>query len=59
MSTQPDGYLEGPAALVAIAYSALRTGDRTTEREARRELRNRYGIDLTIRREPREVASDE
>jgi len=55
VTTQASGYLESPAALVAIAYAAQRTGDRTTEREARRELRERYGIDLSIRNKRPEV----
>jgi hypothetical protein len=38
------------ATLIAIVRAAYLTGDRALERTTRRELRERYGIDLTIRR---------
>jgi hypothetical protein len=41
------------AALVAIVRAAHLAGDRSLERTARRELRDRYGVDLSIRRSPR------
>lgn len=41
---------DDPATLVAIALAAHRSGDRDLLREARRELRQRHGIDLSFRR---------
>jgi hypothetical protein len=49
-------YPDGAAALVVIARAARIAGDRTLERSARRELAERYGIDLTFRRRVPNVA---
>jgi hypothetical protein len=43
---------ESLAALVAIARAAHISGDRSLARAARRELLDRYGIDLSFRRLP-------
>jgi hypothetical protein len=51
-STLERDYPDGAAALVVIARAARISGDKTLERAARRELTERYGIDLTFRREP-------
>jgi hypothetical protein len=40
-----------PPALLAIARAARQVGDRDLERAARRLLRERYGIDISFRRE--------
>ena len=42
-------FLKSPAALVAIAYAAHRTGDSTLEVMATEELRDRFGIELRYR----------
>lgn len=44
-------YPDGAAALVVIARAARLAQDKTLERAARRELGERYGIDLSFRRE--------
>lgn len=44
-------YPDGAAALVVIARAARIAGDKTLERAARRELAEKYAIDLTFRRE--------
>jgi hypothetical protein len=51
-STLERDYPDGAAALVVIARAARMAGDKTLERAARRELIERYGIDLTFRKEP-------
>jgi hypothetical protein len=43
-------YPDGAAALVVIARAARIAGDKTLERAARRELIEKYGIELTFRR---------
>jgi hypothetical protein len=48
--------LEGPPSLLAIMRAARALGDRQLERVARRELSERYGIEVTIRRESEEGA---
>ena len=42
---------DSPAALVAIARAARLAGDRDLERTARQQLSERFGIDLTFRRQ--------
>jgi hypothetical protein len=49
---------ESPPALVAIANAAHLAGDRSLERAARRELLERYGIEVKFRRD-REVCREE
>jgi 8-oxo-dGTP pyrophosphatase MutT (NUDIX family) len=44
-------YPDGAAALVVIARAARIAGDKTLARAARRELAEKYGIDLSFRRE--------
>jgi len=54
MSSEPTlerDYADGAAALVVIARAARVAGDKALERAARRELSEKYGIDLTFRRE--------
>lgn len=41
-------YADSPAALVAIARAAKLAGDRDLERAARRELKERFGIELKL-----------
>ncbi len=45
-------YPDGAAALVVIARAARIAKDKTLERAARRELVEKYGIDLSFRQEP-------
>jgi 8-oxo-dGTP pyrophosphatase MutT (NUDIX family) len=45
-------YPDGAAALVVIARAARASGDKTLERAARRELVEKYGIDLAFRKRP-------
>lgn len=47
-------YPDGAAALVVIARAARISGDKTLERAARRELVEKYGIDLSFRKQPAE-----
>lgn len=42
-------YPDGAAALVVIARAARIAGDKTLARAARRELAEKYGIDLSFR----------
>lgn len=42
-----------PATLVAILWAARQSGDRDLERFTRRELANRYGVEVTIRKPPK------
>lgn len=44
--------INSPAYLVAIARAARLAGDRLVESEARRRLRERWGIELTLRDRP-------
>ncbi len=48
---------ESLTALVAIIRAAYLAGDRSLELAARRELRARYGMDLSIRRPAGERAA--
>jgi len=41
-------YADGAAALLVITRAARIAGDKTLERAARRELTEKYGIDLTF-----------
>lgn len=41
---------KSPRELVAILHAAHVSGDRDLERAAKRELRERFGIELTYRR---------
>jgi hypothetical protein len=41
---------DSPATLVAIIVAARRAGDRELEREARRQLEERFGVRLTFAR---------
>ena len=49
---QPSTALAEPPALIAIIRAARRIGDKQLERAARKELAERYGIEVTIRRPP-------
>jgi hypothetical protein len=42
---------ESPATLVAIIVAARRAGDRELERDARRQLQERFGVRLSFVRE--------
>jgi hypothetical protein len=42
---------DSPASLVAIARAARLCGDRELERAAKRELKERFGIELTFTRQ--------
>jgi hypothetical protein len=46
---------DSPATLVAIIVAARRTGDRELEREARRQLEERFGAKLSFGRPAKEV----
>ena len=46
--------LEAPQTLVAIVRAARLSGDRDLERAARRDLRDRFGIELTFNRNLRQ-----
>jgi hypothetical protein len=48
---EPTSCADSPAALVAIARAARLAGDRNMERAARRELRERFRMELTFLRE--------
>lgn len=54
MSSEVGNCRDGPAALVAITRAARGVGDRDLERAARRELAERYGIELRFRRTKKE-----
>jgi len=41
---------ESPATLVAIIIAARRAGDRELEREAREQLKERFGVNLQFAR---------
>ena len=50
-STLERDYPDGAAALMVIARAARIAGDKTLARAARRELAEKYGIELVFRRD--------
>jgi hypothetical protein len=48
--TENDRRTDSPATLVAIVVAARRARDRELEREARRQLEERFGVRLTFAR---------
>ena len=46
---------DSPATLVAIIVAARRAGDRELERESRRRLRQRFGVNLIFLRQQRTI----
>jgi hypothetical protein len=49
---------DSPASLVAIARAARLCGDRELERAAKRELRERFGIELSFsKKKPNEATT--
>ena len=57
MKTNETKCADSPAALVAIVRAARLSGDRDLEREARRELAERFGIRLSFEQDRPEAGA--